>query len=108
MENNKSGGEVVRELRLQKGITIKKLSELVDTHYVFLSKLERNMEKPSEELIKKLADILDYKDDINLLILSFNRIPKEIEKILLDDPNLAIEIPAFYKTRKGAGKNGRK
>lgn len=100
MEIEKTGGQIIREHRMQKGLTIKQFGELVDTNYVFLSKLERNLEKPSEELIRKMANKLNYEDDINVLIASFGRIPKEIEKILLEDPSSMVELPAFYKQRK--------
>lgn len=100
MKKSISGGEIIRNLRLKKGLTIKQLGELVDTHYVFLSRLERNMEKPSEELIKKLAKNLNYKEDINVLIANFGRVPNEIEKLILEDPSSLVELPAFYKKRK--------
>lgn len=100
MEVDKTGGQIIRELRLQKGLTIKQFGELVETNYVFLSKLERNLEKPSEELIRNMATELNYGGDINVLIASFGRIPKEIEKILLEDPSSMVELPAFYKKRK--------
>lgn len=100
MSDNKTGGEIIRELRMKKGLTIKQFGEIVNTNYVFLSKLERNLEKPSEELIKNMANALNYEGDINTLIASFGRIPKEIEKILLEDPSSMIELPAFYKKRK--------
>ena len=100
MTKNMLGGNLIRELRLKKRLTLKQLGELVDTHYVFLSRLERNMEKPSEELIKKLAKTLDYKDNVNILIASFGRLPVEIAKLILEDPSSMVELPAFYKKRK--------
>ena len=97
------GANIIRKLRMQQGVSIRNLAELASVNYVFLSKVERGLESPSEELIKRLADALDYKEDVNKLIAAFGKIPSEIKKIILDDPNFVTEIPAFYKTRKNKG-----
>ena len=96
----KNGGEIIRELRLKKGLTIKDVAEKIGVHYVFLSRLERNMEKPAEDTVVKLANLLEYENDVNILIASFGRVPKSIEKIILDDPELINQLPQFYKNVK--------
>ena len=102
----KTGGEIIRELRLNKGMTIKELASTVNKHYVFLSRLERNMEKPSEELIRQLSKALDYPGNTDVLTASFGRIPERIEKFILDDPDAMVELPAFFKKRTKERKNG--
>lgn len=94
------GAKVIRDLRLQQGFSVRKLAELANVNYVFLSKVERGLLSPGEELIIRLAEVLNYQEDINQLIASFGKIPSEIKKIILDDPNFITEIPAFYKTIK--------
>ena len=103
----KTGGEIIRELRVNKGLTIKEVAEKVGLHYVFFSRLERDLEKPSEETIKKIAEILNYNDDVNVLITAFGRIPKNIEKVILDDPELINQLPQFYKKIKRKGANNK-
>ncbi|NLU39202.1 MAG: helix-turn-helix transcriptional regulator [Bacteroidales bacterium] len=94
------GAKVIRDLRMQQGISVRKLAELANVNYVFLSKVERGLESPGEDLIKRLAEVLNYKEDVNKLIASFGKIPNEIKQIILDDPNFITEIPAFYKMIK--------
>ncbi len=101
MEN---GGEVIRTLRMAKGLSLKELGEVAEVNYVFLSKLERGLEVPSEDLIKKLAEKLDYKNDVNELIAKFGKVPTTIKQLILDDPSSVIELPAFFKSRRNKGK----
>jgi len=99
VSEKKSGGEIIRELRLKKGMTIKELARAVNKHYVFLSRLERNMEKPSEKLIHQLASVLGYEGNLDVLTASFGRVPQQIEKYILDNPDAMVELPAFFKKR---------
>jgi transcriptional regulator with XRE-family HTH domain len=107
VEDKKHGGQIIRDLRIAKGMSIKELADAVNKNYVFLSRMERGMEKPSEELIKSLAVALNYKGKIDVLVASFGRIPAHIQKMMLDDPDSMIELPAFYKKRVKGGSNGR-
>ena len=97
------GAKIIRKLRMDQEISIRKLAERVDVNYVFLSKLERGLETASEELIIRIAETLGYDGDKNVLVAKFGKVPNEIRKIILDDPNLAVEIPAFFKMRKKGG-----
>ena len=62
------GADIVRQLRLEKGLSIRALADKADVNYVFLSRLERGLETPSEDLVRRLAKALDYDGDINELI----------------------------------------
>jgi len=97
MEN---GGEIIRKLRLEKGLSLKDMGEQVDVNYVYLSRLERGLEIPSETLIKSLAENLVYEGNIDELIASFGKIPTSIKQMIVDDPSVVIELPAFFKSRK--------
>lgn len=99
------GSKIIRTLRMEKGVSIRNLAEIAQVNYVFLSKVERGIENPGEDLIMRIAKALDYDGNINQLIAKFGKIPNEIKKIILDDPNLITEIPSFYKTRKKKGGN---
>ena len=95
-----NGGKTIRELRIQLGLSLKQLAEKARVHYVFLSRLESGLEKPSEDLIKRLAKEVEYKGNIEELIASFGKIPTTIEKLILDDPSAVVELPAFFKSRR--------
>jgi transcriptional regulator with XRE-family HTH domain len=95
-----TGGEVIRNLRLQKGLSLKELSDIVSANYVYLSKLERGLEAPSENLIKALAEKLNFEGNIDELIASFGKVPTSIKQLILDDPSAVIELPAFFKSRR--------
>jgi len=94
------GGEILRTLRVSKGLSLKELAEKVDVNYVFLSKLERSLESPSEDLIKRIANELEYDGDINELVTRFGRVPEEIKKLIIEDPASVVELPRFFKSRR--------
>jgi len=95
-----SAGDTIRKLRMEKGLSLKNLSGIVDVNYVYLSRLERGLEIPSESLIKSLAENLSYEGNIDELIASFGKVPITIKQMILDDPSAVIELPAFFKSRK--------
>ena len=96
--------DTIRNLRMEKGISIRKLADVISVNYVFLSRVERGLEKPSEELIKKIAKALEYEGNINELIVNFGKVPKDIEKLIIEDPSSVVELPAFFKSRKKSNK----
>ena len=100
MDQMKNGGSIIRGLRLNKGLTLKGLSDLANVNYVFLSKLERGYEKPSEDLVRRLAEKLDYKGDVDTLVAKFGVIPLQIKKMILDAPESIVDLPEFFKTRR--------
>jgi transcriptional regulator with XRE-family HTH domain len=99
-----AGGEIIRNLRLEKGLSLKDLGEQVNVNYVYLSRLERGMEIPSETLIRTLAENLDYKGSLDELVASFGKVPTSIKQLILDDPSSVIELPAFFKSRRKTGR----
>jgi transcriptional regulator with XRE-family HTH domain len=99
-----TGGEIIRTHRLKKGLSLKDLGEQVNVNYVYLSRLERGLEIPSETLIKSLAENLNYKGNIDELVASFGKVPVSIKQMILNDPSAVIELPAFFKSRKKSGR----
>lgn len=99
-----TGGEIIRKLRLEKGLSLKELGEQVNVNYVYLSRLERGMEIPSETLIKSLAENLAYQGNFNELIAYFGKVPVSIKQMIIEDPSAVIELPAFFKSRKKTGR----
>ena len=95
-----TGGEIIRTYRMQKGLSVRALADKADVNYVFLSRLERGLETPSEELIKRLAVAVEYHGNIDELVASFGKVPKSIEKLILDNPDAMVELPAYFKSRR--------
>jgi HTH-type transcriptional regulator, competence development regulator len=82
-------GELIREMRYSKGVGIKKLAEELDVNYTYLSKIENDKAVPSEKVIERVSKYFNYNKDE--LMLSADRIPDDIKKILRENPKEAIE-----------------
>ena len=82
-------GERVRQLRLSKKLSLRKLAPKVGVGFTYLSRVETgNMtygDYPSDALIHRIADVLEG-DEEELLILA-KRIPKPIHKRVLQRPD---------------------
>jgi transcriptional regulator with XRE-family HTH domain len=83
-------GERVRELRKEKGLTLRQLAAKVGVGFTYLSRVETGRmtygEYPSDALIHKLADALDA--DEEALLLLAERIPDRIRRRVLQRPDV--------------------
>jgi len=89
-------GDVLRALRTQAGVGIKRLAPELGVSYTYLSKLESNHVRPSQDLVKKVAHYFDYDED--RLLLTADKIPPDVMRILQEHPDEAIQ---FLKERFG-------
>src|ERR1700737_4005003 len=82
-------GEKVRELRKGKNLTLRELAVKVKVNFTYLSKIENQKlsfgEYPSEDLIRKLAKVLD--GDVDELLLLAQKIPEDIKKRVIERPD---------------------
>src|SRR3990167_5189498 len=85
-------GQKIKSLRLKKGLSIKRLSTLLQIDYTYISHIERDKSIPSEGLLKKLAKKLGAAEE-ELKILS-GKIPEDIKKILYEYP---VEAPILIR-----------
>ena len=83
-------GEILRELRTDAGVGIKRLAPDLGVSYSYLSKLENNEVGPSEELVGRIADHFNYNRD--RLLLAAGKVPPEVLQILQENPDQAIEF----------------
>ena len=81
-------GALLRMLRGKAGVSIKRLAPELDVNYTYLSKLENNKVKPSEELIERVSHYFKYSEEE--LLLAANKIPDDVLKILRDNPTEAV------------------
>ena len=89
-------GERIRELRKAKNLTLRDVAKKVKVNFTYISKIENHKldfgEFPSEDLIRKLAKVLEASED-ELLLLA-KKIPEDIKQRVLDRPD------AFRKIAK--------
>ena len=82
MSEESSLGHRIKEARKEYSLTLKELGEKVGVTHAFLSRIENNKVKPSDELLQKIAHALDYNDsqdylnEFRLLAGTYNDIEK--------------------------------
>lgn len=81
-------GDILRDLRGKAGIGIKRLAPELGVSYSYLSKLENNQTRPSEDLVGRVAGYFGY--DPDRLLLAADKVPPEILQILRENPDDAI------------------
>lgn len=79
-------GEQIKKLRKEKHITQLELAQKIGVDFTYISKMENNrmIHSPSEEIIMKLAKVLETGAD--QLILLAQKVPKNLQKTIVDDP----------------------
>jgi transcriptional regulator with XRE-family HTH domain len=93
-------GEILRNLRLQRGLGIKKLSPDLGISSSHLSRLENGLAQPSDPLVSRVANYFEYNE--TALLLSASRIPPEIMRQLQVNPEEAVQ---FLLDRFGTGRD---
>lgn len=83
-------GTILRNLRTKAGLGIKSLAPELDVTYSYISKLENNELRPSEEFIQRVAKYFDYDND--RLLLAAGKVPAEVLEILREHPEEAVEF----------------
>jgi transcriptional regulator with XRE-family HTH domain len=83
-------GERIRELRRRKKLTLRGLSAKVGVGFTYISKIENAKlgfgDHPSEDLIRKLASVLEVDED-EMLILA-GKIPEQIKRRVFERPEV--------------------
>jgi transcriptional regulator with XRE-family HTH domain len=90
-------GDYVRNKRMEKGITLRKLAEMLGVSATFLSKVERNeLTPPSEDNVKKLAHLLDENADFLLGLAGKidGEIKQDVLNLMMEKPEL---MPTFFR-----------
>ena len=83
-------GELLKQLRVGKGLSIKKLGPELKLDYTYISKLENSKVLPSTEVLIKMAEYFQY--DPDELLISVGKLPPDIEKILQENTKEAISL----------------
>lgn len=82
-------GTYVQRVRRQRGFTQRALAARLGIDFTYLSKLENARdETPSEELIRRLAPILNA--DAEALLGLAGKVPTELRRLALEEPEFAL------------------
>ena len=95
-------GERIRRLRKERRLGLRVTAERVGITAGYLSRIEKGVEQypPREEIIRKLAELLD--DDFDLLMQLAGRVSTEMKDLFGDDPKL----PEFLRTAREQNLSG--
>ncbi len=95
MKDGLTFGKLLKEHRSKHGFTLRELAEKVDYNFAYLSQLEANVAKPSEDLVKDLAKLfkISPEEEEELLFLA-RGVPKQIAEIKQKYPRVA---PAYFR-----------
>lgn len=96
-------GDIVRSLRLAKGLGIKKLAQELALSHSYISHIERGKAIPSDSLLRKLAAYFGANEEE--LLLASGRLPKDVKKILYEHPKEAVKV--LRESFPGYGNNSR-
>ena len=81
-------GSIIRSARIAHDISLRELARIVDLSASYLSRVENNTIHgkcgPTEEVCRRLADVLDL--DPDELLAAAGRVSKDVEDIIRADP----------------------
>ena len=84
-------GDVLREKRMAKGISLRKFADQVGVSPTYLSQVEQNnIDPPTAERVKKIAGILG--ENADELIALAGRVPEDLPKIIQKQPTRMPEL----------------
>lgn len=90
-------GQLLKRLRSDRGIGIKRLAPDLGVTYSYLSKLESGDSGPSEEFVARVSGYFRY--DKNELLLAAGKVPPDVLEILRSHPQDAVK---FLRERFGS------
>lgn len=92
---NKNFGQFLRDLREEhnvndKNYSLRKVAIRLDIEPSYLSKIERGLENPSEELIHRVAQ--EFNLDTNVLLAMNGKVSQELQNIILQHPQVFAQL----------------
>jgi HTH-type transcriptional regulator, competence development regulator len=86
-QEQKHFGDIVRELRLKRNISLRKFAEMMKISPTYLSKIERNeIPAPAEDVVRRMAEALHQ--DPDSFLAEANRISSDLEPIIKARPKV--------------------
>ena len=104
METNlvQTTGEIIRKLREEKAMPLRKIAALLDIDTSFFSKIERNERKATKEQIHKLEEIFEVENNTLMILYLSEKIYYEIseEDCATEVLKVAEERVKYKKSKK--------
>ncbi|MCO6455509.1 MAG: helix-turn-helix transcriptional regulator [Pirellulaceae bacterium] len=93
----KAFGQVLREKRMNKGLSLRKFAQMVGISPTYLSQVEQmNVDPPTADRVKRMAEILgENEDELNALA---GRVAEELPEIINEEPT---EVPDLLRAVRG-------
>jgi transcriptional regulator with XRE-family HTH domain len=83
-------GATLRNLRESKGLSLRKLARDAEISPTYLAQLERDENKPSDDVVFRLAAALDYDEDEMLALTG--RIAEDLLAVIRKNPGPVAEL----------------
>lgn len=101
-------GRTLKDLRQQKGLSLRELAGKLKVNHAYLSRIESNTVSPSEKIIKQLSRFFGV--SIEKLQISAGKLPQDVAYILAEHPTEAAFLLrdqfAVYNTTLNSSHNG--
>ena len=82
---------IIRNLREESGVSLRKFAKLLEMSPAYLSKLERDLlPPPSEEYICSMADVLET--DKDCLLAKAGKVAPDVIRKIIQPPQIASDI----------------
>jgi HTH-type transcriptional regulator, competence development regulator len=96
-KSTKRFGEVLREKRMEKKLSLRKFAQMVGISPTYLSQVEQmNVDPPTADRVKRMAEILgENEDELNALA---GRVAEELPEIINEEPT---EVPDLLRAVRG-------
>jgi len=85
----RSLGKLLRQLREEHEIGIKKLAPELGVNYTYLSKLENNKARPSDQLIERIANYFNC--DRDMLYVAADKVPHDAMEVIRRYPRESLQ-----------------
>ena len=92
---NRKFGTTLRNIRQEKGISLRKLAEKVNVSFVNISYIENGRIETSKSVLRSISKALDY--DLDKLLSLANTVDDDIQNIINKRP---ASVPDFLRTAK--------
>lgn len=90
-------GQIVRDRRTQKGLTLRKFAQMIGLSPSYISLMERGEENPPGEAnIRQIALVLDLNEDF--LLAEAGKVSSDLKNLIMERPSIMAE---FLRTTKG-------
>ncbi|CAA0217602.1 Transcriptional regulator [Tenacibaculum maritimum] len=64
MQSGKSFGETIRDLRIEKQLTLREVAKYLKIDTSMLGKIEKNNRKPTKQFIKDISNLFNINEDV--------------------------------------------